>query len=140
MSRLRVRPPLRPHAIEPSPWAQLVALLGEGQAQALSEQLGGRRVYVPRQMSPGHPLAVVLGLGPAETVCGAFGGEHLDIPLAAGRRERIVKLRRVDKLSIARIQAQVGCSRRLVYLALEKARDGEAEAASEPKTDQLKLL
>jgi hypothetical protein len=121
---------------ELSPWRQLVLLIGEAAALQLEEALGGRRVFVPRKLGDHHPIAAAIGLQLALSIAGAFGGEHLDIPLSAGRRARIVKLK-ASGLSVEQVRSRVGCSRRLVFLALAEAKAG---AGTGPETPQLKLI
>ena len=44
---------------------------------------GGVRLYVPRQMHAGHPLAVLIGVDAAQRLAEVYGGEeHFDIPRA----------------------------------------------------------
>jgi hypothetical protein len=103
-------------------YQQALAILGDQDGEALATAFGGKRLYVPRTAGPHHPLTVELGPVAAEKLTRGLGGEHLDVPISAGRRAEILALK-ARGLKNAEIVRRVKCSRRLVYLVLEKARD-----------------
>lgn len=109
--------------VELAPFDMIVELIGVEKAAALSLALGGRRIYVPRNPGPHHPLAAAIGEEAAQAVAAEFPSHRLDIPLTAGKRKMIVSLRNDQRLSIARIAQELRCTERHVYqvLADEKA-------------------
>lgn len=83
----------------------LVALLGEEGFVALTEAFGGRRLYVPREITPDHEIAKALGTPEARKLSGYYAGAQLRIPLA---RELRARHYRASGLSNGRIATKLG--------------------------------
>lgn len=115
-----------------SPFDRVTDIIGVKLAARLSQQLGGKRVYVPKTVSEHHPLASCIGLVAGRKVAQEFGGEFLDIPLSARKRLSIVQLHEAG-LKPEAIRKRVDCTRRYVFQVL-------ADLKEPPATDQLPLF
>jgi Mor family transcriptional regulator len=113
----------------------LTALLGAEALARLSKRFGGRRIYVPATINPGHELAVVLGLEPALVLAKHFAGLTLSVPMpqhAADRRRQVIEMN-AEGFTRAAIAEKVGLTERRVYQIL----DEDDDSAPRP---QLKLF
>ncbi len=61
---------------------ELLALLGETAFVALTENFGGRRLYMPRAAHADHPVAQVIGLDAAERLWSRYCPAVVRVPLA----------------------------------------------------------
>ena len=102
----------------PSNFQTLVELVGELGAQALCREYGGTGLYIPSTIKEDHPLAKLLGLGPARNFSAMYGGEEFPIPLGAPgactKRAHIIKLFKSGGLTRRAIAREVGCTERWV--------------------------
>lgn len=96
------------------PWQRAVEILGPEGVALLSRDFGGKRVYVPRNPGPDHPLSVCLGHKLALDLADALVQEFLEPPLTAGKRLRILQLLQQGEKP-ERISHMIGCSRRFVF-------------------------
>ena len=104
--------------------AGLEDLLGPDGLAALSAVRGGRRMYVPRRIRPGHWIERALGRERADALAALAGGDRIYVPTrkavgAEARDLRMLDLRRLG-WNIARIAAEQGVSERTVYLVLRR--------------------
>lgn len=104
--------------------ADVEAVAGAEAARRLAEAFGGRRLYLPREPGPHHPISACLGHAAALELCRAIGGFPLDVPLGAGRRAEILRLK-AEGLGPLEIQRRVKCSRSTVFKVLREARAEE---------------
>ena len=111
-------------------WPQVVALLGQEAGASLSRELGGRRIYVPHNIGPHHPLAQAIGGRLATLLSGFMGGLSLEPPITAVKRARILELS-AQGMQRAKVAKSVGCTERHVYWVLQKARE-QAEGGEQP--------
>ncbi len=93
--------------------ASLEKIIGEDGFLQLSEELGGRRLYIPANPGPASPLAVCLGLDAAKKIGQIYGGMHFEVPVKAGRKARILRMHR-DGMPVVRISANLRISIRQV--------------------------
>jgi hypothetical protein len=103
---------------------QLEHSIGDGAADKLIADFGGRRLYIPMAPTAGDLVSRSIGLVAATAMARIFGGDRLLIPVTsdhARRRVRIVALR-AEHLSIARIAHQLMCTERYVYKVLAEKR------------------
>ncbi|MBI1262971.1 MAG: hypothetical protein GC184_14735 [Rhizobiales bacterium] len=114
---------------EIAPFDEIRNLVGAETAAKLSAVFGGRRLYVPRNPGPHHPLAAAVGLEAARHIAREFGSARLDIPLAPGKRARIIAMR-AEKISVADIAKALLCTERHVYYVL-------ADNSSDARQDDL---
>jgi hypothetical protein len=68
--------------------ASLSALLGEEGLIALAENFGGRRLYVPGDIKPDHPIAQALGEQRARKLASLYSPAQIRVPLARTIRAR----------------------------------------------------
>ena len=68
--------------------ASLKALLGKEGLIALAENFGGRRLYVPAEMKPDHPIAAALGAEGAKKLASLYSPAQIRVPLARELRAR----------------------------------------------------
>ena len=103
---------------------QLAELLGPDGLAALSATRGGRDLYVPRTIPPGHWLEEVLGREGAEALVLHYAACRIYVPSrprAGERTARIVDLR--DRgWTVAAIATETGVSERWVRKVLNRAR------------------
>lgn len=116
----------------PTPWQQIVEVIGEEAAAQLSRAFGGTELYVPRSPGASHPIAFAIGLDLARKLGAAHGGAHFDVRVLPGQRARIVELAKT-KMTKKAIAQQVGCTERHVYAVL-------AEAGTATDEQQLNLF
>jgi hypothetical protein len=57
-------------------------LIGVEGALRLVEKWPGVRLYIPKAVTPEHPLAELLGVESARQLCQAYPGEGLELPVA----------------------------------------------------------
>ncbi len=111
--------------------------VGDGAADKLIADFGGRRLYIPVAPAPGDLITRSIGLLAALAMARVFGGDRLLIPVTsnhARRRVRILAMR-AEHVSISRIAHELRCTERYVYkvLALNRAPEppGRESAAIE---------
>jgi len=109
---------------EVAPFETIRQLIGDELATRLSLAFGGRRLYVPRQPGPHHPIAVAIGLAAALVIAREFGSARLDIPVTAGKRARIKTLL-ASKVSISEIARALHCTERHVYYVQAELQRGQ---------------
>ncbi len=98
---------------------EIEELIGLEAALALCRRWGGGRLFVPRKVTPEHPIARELGLEAAERFCGYYAGEELCVPMGAAilrhlRNRAIVSRYRAGE-SAGRIARDLGLTERWVY-------------------------
>ncbi len=98
---------------------QVVDLIGAQAGAALCRRFGGRRLHIPKDPAPNHPIAVVIGPVEAKFLGQQFGGLRIDIPMSHGRREEVVRLLGLG-WTPARIAETVPCTERWVYAIREE--------------------
>lgn len=95
---------------------------GSDAALALAKAYGGTSIYVPRTISPQHPLRLLLSEEQAQALSLTFGGDRLDIPktdavLRQLRKRRILASRN-QGASIAALATEHNLSRRRILQIL----------------------
>jgi hypothetical protein len=104
---------------------EIAAAIGAEATYDLARALGGRRIYVPREIGPGHPIAVAIGGEAAALLADHFYGTDLNIPIRQGRAARVHALAaREPRLTIGQIAAEVGITERGVQKILARELDG----------------
>lgn len=101
---------------------EIVAALGARQAQALVEEFGGMRVYIPVVARPADRISEAVGLDAATALSRRFGGEKVDIPNPSARRKRIIALHAAG-VADQEIARQLGCTQRWVQKVLHEHRE-----------------
>jgi hypothetical protein len=48
-----------------------------------SAALGGKRIYIPREIRPNDPLTLAMGADAARAISAAYGGEYVEFPKGA---------------------------------------------------------
>lgn len=109
----------------PAELAWLTDCVGADAALRLIERHGGTRIYVPREVNQGTPLAIEIGLDPARALSVAFGGEIVRIPLAKYWRAWIY---RAQGLAYSEIARRLGCTDNTARLMLQ-ARPSDRQMA-----------
>ena len=96
----------------------VAALIGADAARRLARAFPGRRMYVPRQVQIGHPLADAIGADLAAKLADRYGGCRIDIPLgpaaASARNAEAIRAMAAEGRSTGAIAAMLGVSRRTV--------------------------
>ena len=73
--------------------ASLTALLGEEGLILLAEKFGGRRLYVPGDIKPDHPISQALGADRAKKLAQLYSPAQIRVPLARTARARHYRAR-----------------------------------------------
>lgn len=95
----------------PATLREMAALIGLPHTLTLVRHYGGTRLYVPREATPEHLLARLVGFEAMARLCQHYGsGEHFDIPRAL---DATIAVRNRE----IRRQAQMGKSQRELALA-----------------------
>lgn len=102
--------------------SSLTALIGEELIFSLSQQLAGRRIYIPRKPGSNCPLAVAIGLDAALKISHVYGGSAFDVPVAAGMHSQIIKLHEAECNNVE-IAARLKTTRRTVQKVIAKYRE-----------------
>ena len=103
---------------------ELLELLGPEGLAALSAARGGRRVYIPRMITPAHWLVGAVGLEAAKRLVFQFGGCRICVPRKPPPESRdacVRELRRAGR-SVAVIASYTGLSERQVYRIIAEDR------------------
>ena len=90
-------------------------LIGIEKAVQLSMKLGGQRVYIPAKPKEDSLLSQAIGLAPARRVSTVYGRLYMDVPLSAGKKERIIQLSKHGH-STRKIANEIQCSDRYVRM------------------------
>lgn len=109
-----------PDDLSDNPTSKSISMLiGHELFSRLSEELGGRKIYIPFHPGTQSPMAVCIGLDAAQKISQIYGGMDFTIPLRAGIRSQILKLMS-EGVPKARIPHIVRVSRSSVYRILEE--------------------
>lgn len=96
-------------------------LIGEDLFNQLSGELGGHQIYIPANPSDGCPLAVCIGIDAARKMGEVWGGMEYEVPVMAGRRQRILKMLEAG-MKITRVSAHLKISIRTVRRIASEAK------------------
>lgn len=111
--------------------AEIARLIGPGPAMRLGEAVGGVETYIPKNATPNHPLARLVGAEALEVLARAFGGQTLVIP-----RGVHCKLKKAAILAASgsrrNVALALGCSARYVRKVTNEAKPG---AGGDPHRD-----
>lgn len=100
----------------------LETLIGAELLAKLSQDLGGRRLYIPAHPGQHSPIAVSIGLDAARKISDVYGGMEFHIPLRAGTRMLVLDLYR-KKVPNAQIAVRLRISRRYVQRIINAEAD-----------------
>lgn len=64
--------------------------IGESAYLALINSFGGKKIYVPANLGPHHPLSQVIGLDAAQKLSSEFQGVHLNLPASTRKQAHIL--------------------------------------------------
>ena len=107
--------------------ANLRLILGVATARLLSDRLGGRRLYVPRDPGPNHPISAAIGHEAAMQLAAAFPSEKIDVPMAPAKQEEIRRMR-ANGMTVSTIAREAGCTERWVYRTLAAPEGPQTQA------------
>lgn len=94
--------------------ARFAEEVGEEIALQISARFGGRQLYIPNKPPVDSDLVAAIGQVAAHKLAKRFGGISYAIPIASGKRARIVALLQDGKTK-AEVADLVGCTERYVY-------------------------
>lgn len=72
--------------------ADLTKLIGDELMLKLSEDLGGKQLYIPLKAGEHSPITVSIGMHAAQRISAAYGGLRFEIPNTAARDAEIMRL------------------------------------------------
>lgn len=103
----------------------LVDIMGRDPALALSQELGGDKLYIPKKVTGAHRLAKCVGLEAAKKLCEIYGGSNLEITRAwdvriAKRNDEIRRLGR-EGVSNPRLSRQYNLTVRRIRQIINSA-------------------
>lgn len=111
--------------------AEIARLIGPRLAMQLGEAVGGVETYIPKNVTPTHPLARLVGVDALAILAREFGGQTLVIP-----RGVHCKLKKAAILAATGSRRSValalGCSARYVRKVTNEAKP---DAAGTPRRD-----
>lgn len=103
---------------------EIKAVAGEAAALKLAAEAGGTRRYVPKRPSAGGCLAQLVGLDAAIVIARLYGGEQIEIPMAAQwSRLREAAALVAEGLSEAKIARRMRMTERNVRYIKAKLRE-----------------
>lgn len=95
----------------------IAEIVGDEAALRLAMEYGGLQLYVPLRPPVDSPLVKLIGEPAARALAKRWGGCTVILPLNAGRRARIIELRKGGR-AVHEIASLVGCTERHVYAVL----------------------
>jgi alkanesulfonate monooxygenase SsuD/methylene tetrahydromethanopterin reductase-like flavin-dependent oxidoreductase (luciferase family) len=104
----------------------LAAVVGAEAARAFMAAFPGQRVYVPATIGEHHPIAVAIGMEAAAKLASGYSGVHLEPPLTAAKRKRVLDLAAAG-VRDGRIAAELTMSERSVRRIRAQAKAQAAE-------------
>ena len=103
---------------------EMTASLGPELADAVICEWGGTRLWVPRRIGPGHPVAAALGLDAARRLAAWCGGGPLQVPTGAARdrarRDACIRRDRALGVTPAELALCYGLTEGRVYQILRQ--------------------
>lgn len=108
---------LKSVTLESDTLQRITETVGEDAALRLAMEYGGLQLYVPLHPPADSPLIQLIGEPAARALAKRWGGCMLIMPLNAGRRARIIELRRAGT-AVHAIASQLGCTERHVYAVI----------------------
>lgn len=117
-----------PRTYLPPSLMEIAEIAGMQTALRIGATHAGRKLYVPQQVGPRHPLVQLVGMDAARCLVARYGGDTLTIPAALSgearrRRETIHRLTEASA-SQTEIANAIGIDRRTVQRNQAKARGG----------------
>lgn len=116
----------------PQVLAEIEALVGTQAMWTMAASHGGRTIYIPAEIKPGHHLAQLLGLEAAQKLAAyyrdstadlSFIGRRLLIPMATGIQKQAAWREALDGgLSVSQIATQMGVHERTAKRHRRRAR------------------
>ncbi len=100
--------------------ATLAGLVGADAAAAIGRAFAGRRLYIPQTPGANHPITAVAGQIAADALAKAYGGTHIDLPIAQAKHAEVADLAAAN-LTRREIVERTRYSERHVYRLLAKA-------------------
>lgn len=111
---------------------ELLALAGEAggieAARGLAKAFGGKRIWIPKKASDGHPLVVAAGRKAANVVMQRYGGEQVQFPNGKRALNKLVVEKMADQ-STNMIAAALG----LTYRQAHRLRKALGPAGQKPR-------
>jgi hypothetical protein len=101
--------------------ADLQDVVGAEHAATLAAFVRGRRLYVPEQITPDHPIALLIGYRASRRLCEIYGGDVIEFGTGgpAGRKPspvgEQVRAERVQGKTVQELSEAHGISIRQVY-------------------------
>lgn len=92
----------------------IAMLIGQDQAARISAELGGLKVYIPKNPGEHSPLSAVIGPLDAYAISEIWGGMEIVVPVKLGKRAEAIALLRAGH-KVSAIVRQLRCSRGFVY-------------------------
>lgn len=122
----------------PESMREVASVIGLPATLRLVERYGGFiQLYIPKDVQEGHPLALALGMEPAQALAAAYGGDYLkSIPKGASAiraaRDRALLRRIREGVSKADAAREYGLTERRVWQILADIRDSSPQQATLP--------
>jgi CRP-like cAMP-binding protein len=108
-------------------FGEIASAIGRTSACRLIEQLGGRRIYIPRAMEQDHEIARAIGADAAALLATYFHGTWISLPVSHDRRRAVRELGKDPELTRAAIARETGYTERHVYRILGDQDDSQGD-------------
>lgn len=109
---------------------ELLLCIGYGPTLELIQGWGGKKLYVPHEIPPDHPLSLRLGPYSSGRLSALYGGNTLDLPPLTGAlrfsRNQEIRRRYLAGENKAQLARAFGLSERMVRKVLNSATDNSS--------------
>lgn len=109
-----------PQDLSENPTAGSVSrLIGEALMLRLSEDLGGKVLYIPLKAGENSPITASIGIEAAQKISDVYGGLRFEVPTVLGRDATIVRLYN-SGMSVTSIAHQMRISRSTIHRVIDR--------------------
>lgn len=92
----------------------IAMLIGMEQAARISSELGGLKLYIPKNPGEHSVLSAIIGTEDARAVAEIWGGMELLVPISIGKHAEAVAMLQAGE-RVSTIVRKLRCSRKFVY-------------------------
>ena len=94
-------------------------LIGDAMMLRLSEDLGGKVLYIPLKAGENSPITASIGIEAAQKISNVYGGLRFQVPTVLGRDAQIMRMFNNDE-SVIGIAHKLRISRTTVHRVIDR--------------------